>query len=202
VLVIAPFALAFAVASRELADRIGDGRRALVIASATLVALFLLTGAPAKRYASEHINLLSYAVGKKSHDDYARFFDVPGLTFSYYISEQMGLWVKDRTSASDTIAVRGFEPVVYIVADRRAPTRFFWTSALLAKGWAYNARTWIEEDRAALLRAPPKYVFALGTTHEGLDSAEYFEALGYVERARFGNHIALERSDTPTEPDQ
>jgi hypothetical protein len=192
VLLVAPFGLAFAVTAREISALTGP-RRGCLIAASALVASFLLTGSSATRYASEQINVAKYVTGAKSPGDYAGFFDADNLLFSYRISKQMGDWARAHTEPSDTIVVRGFEPVVYVVADRRAPTRFFWTSALFKQGWAYKATAWEEEDHAALLRNPPKVVFALGITHDWIESAEYFERMGYVERTRFGNHIALER---------
>jgi hypothetical protein len=191
VLMIAPFAISFALAAREASRAIGATRGPL--ASAVVLAAFFALTPSASRYWAEQRNFFAHRFGKMNDDDYAKTFDVPHLTYSYWWSVKMGEWAREHSSPDDTIAVRGFEPVVYIVAERHAPTRFFWTTPLIVPGWAYRAEDWKREDGAAIEAARPKIVFALGTSHEGIEAVEYFRDLGYVERERFGNHVALER---------
>lgn len=177
-------------------EKRGSRRAALAVvglASVYVWLLFATTGRSFDRWSNEVSMAASYSSGGVSRDLYMRSFTFgPPMPFSYEHTEIIGQWVRDHSEPTDTIAVRGFEPQIYAVAQRRYPGRFFWTTFLVRPEWAYNMDAWIEEDRQIFLHTPPRYVLALSWVHSGVDSAEYFEPLGYVRRQELFAYVIME----------
>ncbi len=106
-------------------------------------------------------------------------FQEPIIGFWYANSYRVGRWLKEHTSPEDTITVRGFQPEIYAIAERRHAGRFFWTTFLTNPARAYRREEWLAEDRRDLESHPPKYVVTLTDIHQGPDSSEWFLTVGY-----------------------
>jgi hypothetical protein len=148
-----------------------------------------------RRYSSDTRSTLAYVRGAIPRAEYARGFRYPPTDYYYDDGEKIALYMRDHTTTDDYVAVRGFEPQIYCVAERRYPGRFFWTlffTSPVREDSAVRAR-WQEEDRLALEKNPPKFIVALAWVHEGPDSVEWFTPHGYVVREIDGPFALLER---------
>ena len=166
-----------------------------------LVAMLLLAGfattGPARDYARTASLTGQYLLGRIDRAAFLAPFALDHNT-PYAQQEVVGRWIARHSSPTDEVAVRGFEQVVYAVARRRSPTRFFWTRWLTEPRRAYRREEWLAEDRNALERRPPRYVVVNLRAREGPASRAHFEALGYVERFRHERLTVLERRPTGT----
>lgn len=115
-----------------------------------------------------------------------------GHRFSYPEREAAGLWLRAHSGVDDTVLVRGMAAEVYLISGRRSPGRFFWSLFLTEPTRAYHREAWLAEDRRALDEHPPRWVVSYRTASDPLESASTYEALGYVERASFGQLVVLE----------
>jgi hypothetical protein len=138
-------------------------------------------------------NAFRYLTGSIDRATFAATFSVPPLGFYYGNSEAAGLWIREHSNPDDIVAVRGFDPEIYAIADRHYSGRFFWTTFLVSPVRAYRRAEWLAEDRNAFAKNPPRYVVTLTNIHDGLDSAEFYYPLGYEQRAAFNEFTILER---------
>ena len=166
------------------------------LAAVLLLAGFATTGS-ARNYAHTASLTVQYLLGRIEREQFLAPFVLDHNT-PYAQQEVVGRWIAGHSSPTDQVAVRGFEQVVYAVARRRAPTRFFWTRWLTEPRRAYRREEWLAEDRDALQRHPPRYVVVNLRAREGPASRSHFEALGYVERFRHERLTVLERRPAGT----
>ncbi len=166
-------------------------RAAPVLGAVVLAGTYAVTW-PARVWAHLAVRSAEYAAGKLPRSDFLREFDLPGF-YDYARDERIGIWIGAHSGPEDLVAVRGFEPAIYAVARRRAPTRFFWTEWLNDSRRAYRRSEWLAEDRTALIARPPRYVVAFDSTSGGPNAPGYFQPLGYEERFRDGSMSVLER---------
>ena len=117
--------------------------------------------------------------GTESREEFARQFATPSVGYSFGTSEHVGNWLREHTTAADYVAVRGFQPEIYAVSQRRYPGRFFWTTFIVSPARAYRRAEWLAEDGAVLDAHPPKYVVALTGIADGPDSVGFFQRRGY-----------------------
>jgi hypothetical protein len=88
-------------------------------------------------------------------------FDATGTVLWEHQADDLGLWLKERTSSEDAIWNLGFQPGIYFAAERQSPTRFYFDHAFgLDESYEQEA---IDE----LTASPPIYI---------ADSAVYEEA--------------------------
>jgi len=134
-----------------------------------------------------------YLSGKYDLATFQARFQVAPIGFFYADSYALGKWLESHTAPTDTVTVRGFQPEVYAVANRHHHGRFFWTTFLVNPARAYKREEWLAEDARDLREHPPRYLVALTDVHEGLDSPEYYETLGYRRVTTFPGFTVLER---------
>jgi hypothetical protein len=139
--------------------------------------------------------VLQYLRNEITREEFSRYFALPGIGFWWEDSEKVGLWIKEHSNPEDTIAVRGFEPEIYAVAERRYPGRFFWTTFLVSptRGTPEMSARWLAEDRATIERERPRYVVALTGIGNGPDSVSFFEPMGYRVLEVVRNFTLMER---------
>ena len=144
-------------------------------------------------------HVAAYLNGKIDRNQYADYFQFPEVGFWYGDSERAGRWVREHSSPNDFIAVRGFEPQVYAVAQRRYPARFFWTIYLTSPQRADPKRRarFRAEDHAVFVARPPRFVVALAGAGNDVDNPGYFYPLGYAPRAQMGPFVILEHTGRP-----
>jgi hypothetical protein len=165
------------------------------VTGAVLFVAFLFCGEPARRWLGDGKAALAYATGRLDDASLYRRFDLkPPMPFSAQDTREIALWVKAHSNPGDTIAVRGFEPQIYLTAERSFPGRFFWTTFLVTPAWSYRLDDWVEEDRQVFVKTPPRFVLALSFAHTGVDSAEYFLPLGYERRETIHAYVVLEHT--------
>jgi hypothetical protein len=125
----------------------------------------------------------------------ARRYAVDGQFYDRDESGRVADWLVAHTRPDDLVLVRGFVPEIYTLAKRHAEARFFWTFPLTDCPRRYKVDEWVALDREQIARSTPPYVVAIGTVHDGIDSAEYFLKLGYVHEATIGRLVVLRRAD-------
>jgi hypothetical protein len=143
---------------------------------------------------------VAYLRGKIDLRTFQQRFQVAPIGFWYADSYEVGKWLEQHTSPEESVTVRGFQPEIYAVANRRHRGRFFWTTFLTNPARAYNRELWLAEDAADLKSKPPRYLVALGAIHEGPDSAELYEALGYRRVTTLRGYVIMEPATAKVTP--
>lgn len=194
------FAVIVANAARTMQEAWDKRQRAFAFAPSFVVALFALyagaqytAGGPRMWWTStEHA--WKFSAGKETREAFTWHFAEPPIGFFFWTSERVGNWLRDHTTSDELVTVRGFQPEIYAVAQRRHGGRFFWTTFLVNPARAYKRAEWLKEDLDALKAHPPKYVVALTHIKEGPDSVGYFEPLGYRTVEVMWEFTIMERS--------
>jgi 4-amino-4-deoxy-L-arabinose transferase-like glycosyltransferase len=198
--IIAAVAVAFAVLYREW-ELLLSARRERWVAPASFAAfvgvLFLLSADPSARWYGDVSVALRWKSGAIGREEFTRRYDVPEF-YAYHDAELAGLWLRAHAPPDDTVVVRGFEPEIYEISGLHYTGRFCWSSFLTESWRAYRLAEWRDEDLAALRARPPHYAVALDRGLGDAESPAFFQRLGYVERARFGVYVVLERGSSGT----
>jgi hypothetical protein len=164
------------------------------ILALTLLAAFSLTGPCANQWLEEATATMDLLTGKIDREEFSRSFTIEPLGYRFHDVEQVGLWLRDHTSPSDEVAVRGFEPEIYAISGRRYGGRFFWTSFLTDPRRAYRRGEWLAQDRAQLAERMPRWVVALSWVREGPDAPGYFSSMGYLARQEMYGFTIMEKA--------
>jgi hypothetical protein len=168
-------------------------RSAMTVAVAALVGLFPLSGEPARVWWAGLEAFAQWATGSSTRVEVNARLAAPAMFYDPVESARVADWLREHTTPSERVLVRGHLPEIYILAHRRAPGRFFWTMPFTDRTRAYRVDEWQGEDRAAIVRDPPTYVVCIGHLHEGPESAEYFYGLGYVPEVSIGGLVIVRR---------
>lgn len=168
---------------------------------AVCAALYATTGDRFTNYKVVNRAAFGWVTGKISRDEFTSHFDESFASGAVSVNEACGRWLRDHTSASDFIAVRGFQPQVYATARRRYPGRLFWTVFVLGPGGAARRAQWLEEDRRLLAANPPKYAATFDFVHDNTEGTEWWVARGYTVRTKIGDFTIVEHTpETATQP--
>jgi hypothetical protein len=98
-----------------------------------------------------------YAVGALSRQRWlARF--TSGADYSFVADTQVADYVRTHTKSSDPVLVWGFEPAVYLLSDRRPPTRFFFNVPVAVP---FSPEAWKTEFLSDLDRTPPELLLVV-----------------------------------------
>ncbi|HVW25194.1 MAG TPA: hypothetical protein VHC69_07460 [Polyangiaceae bacterium] len=185
-----------AVTLYQDAQRISATRNGLLAPAAYLAAvagLCAISGAPAvQSWLKTSQNTVGLLTGSVSRGEFMRAFDIPNF-YACYEADLTGRWLADHASKDDTLVVRGFEPEIYAKSGLHFTGRFFWTSFLTMPTRSYRRAELLDEDLQAIVKHPPRFAVALSAASDGLDSAAWFERLGYVRRVETGTFTVLER---------
>jgi hypothetical protein len=175
--------------------RYGVNRIPAIACACVIVALYFDYASSSPRYRREIVATFQYLTGSIDQDAFDRQFELfKRPRYSWRQNRQIGRWLAEHSKPDDLVAVRGFEPAIYAISGRRAPTRFFWTSWLTVHTRAYNRDKWLLEERQALKRRPPRYFVVVREMKYGTASAIYAARLGYVkERFRTPRFSVMER---------
>jgi hypothetical protein len=175
----------------DVAERMSPGVARL--AGLGLIAAYSLCGEPSRWWWAARADLLAVLSGVPRERVVARLV-IPALFYDRGESGRVAEWLSEHTAESDLVLVRGFLPEIYALARRRAAARFFWTIPLTDRSRSFRVDEWRAHDRNELERSSPSYVVALGTVHDGIDSAEYFYGVGYVPEVAIGRLVILRRA--------
>jgi 4-amino-4-deoxy-L-arabinose transferase-like glycosyltransferase len=181
------------ISSRRWTRLFAPATRGIAASVALLFFLYMSADDPLTQYARVNAGAISWLVGRTSREDYLGLFNEHGIGGPAKDNEAAAIWVRTHSQPDDNISVRGFQPQIYAVAQRRYAGRFFWTTFLVNPARAYKRAEWLAEDRAVLAKNPPRYVV---TVWPGLDNdnPDWWYPFGYSERARFGDLVVLERT--------
>jgi hypothetical protein len=195
---VAPAALSAAVladvARRYAARRNLQPYAHYTLAAGTLLGMFALRPAVLRRWfhdAKVGVGMVNGSVSAQERDahhnsHFARFASLPDL-------QALTAYVNEHAEPSDTIAVRAFEPAIYLATGRRFPGRFFWTNFLSSPEWSYRIDDWLQEDHQVFVTTPPRFVIVPRAVHQGPNSAETFAPLGYAPAQDIGDWQVLEK---------
>jgi hypothetical protein len=75
-------------------------------------------------------------------------------TFSYLADVQVADYLRERTSAGDTIYVFGYDPLIYLLSERESASRFIYSLPLMSH-WA--PERWTNEFLGEIDRNRPRY---------------------------------------------
>jgi hypothetical protein len=116
--------------------------------------------------------------------------------------EEVARWIRERTSATDTIYVVGAEPVIYLLAERYAPTKYFFyleLSPLWERVLGHTAATLDEIERAR-----PRYIvlgrIRGGPDEYGIDSLLRFIDEHYEREATVAGHTLFRPKSSRGKP--
>jgi hypothetical protein len=181
------------VASRGRARRAVRATAVLAMASLLLFAGSGFVGAAAQTtYPARLGGAIAYLQGKLDREAFDATFDRPEIGFFSAENEQITREVRTRSTEDETILVRGFEPEIYLSADRRSSSRFIVTPPLVWNNCAYRRPEWLLADRADFVRDRPKLIVAIFAT-PGPDAPGYFVDLGYQKVFSTPHYVLLER---------
>lgn len=169
-------------ASDAMAKRMpGPDPAALGLAGFALTFLlgYACSGEAISHWLGEHRALFAHRRGELSREAFSATFAAPPISFNYAESEEVGIWLRANTTPDQFVAVRGFEPEIYAVAERRYPGRFFSTQLLLGGHRPDREGQWIAEDTRALAANPPRYVVTIRSATGTLDGTDWFVPMGY-----------------------
>lgn len=192
--IVAPLVVGIAIVHGDLRawmiEKGRNARYATAVAVGLLTYAFYLNGPTYDRWIRPVWAAIPYATGRMPREDYLEAFPTP--YFSIRRTEQTAAWLRRYSLPGDRLSVRGFEPQIYAAAGLEGHGRFFWTTFLRTPEWAYDMEAWQREDLAVFQKNPPRWVVAMGWVHEGLDSPEYFEKLGYHRMVEINDHVIME----------
>ena len=160
--------------------------------TAALLMLYAMSSSAKELWWTRYRAAVALVFGRIQKSDYARGFDVPAADFEYASSLAVGEWLRANSSPADNVAVRGFEPQVYVISGRRYEGRFFWTNFITDPRRSYARGDWLEEERAMLREKPPKFAVTIVDFGEVVGS-DWYEPSGFKEVARYGKYHVLTR---------
>ena len=102
--------------------------------------------------------LLGYGWRWSAPDERSYLSRFGGEQDNYQVNVEVARYVAARSSPDDTLFIWGFEPVVYVLSDRRPATRFIYNYPLVGD-W-YPAR-WRQEAVDQLRRSPPAFILVV-----------------------------------------
>lgn len=91
-----------------------------------------------------------------SNDFYNDAIFIPSGGFSLSSSKKVAEYIHKNTSPEDNIIIWGFQPLIYFLSQRKAPTRFFFNTPLIAP-FSSNRDTWRKEFLSDIKHSLPKY---------------------------------------------
>ena len=195
-----PITLLAASFARAVLGRRGSTWK-LAVATATALAFYSGTGWPCAHWLASTRTAALWSAGRIDHDTYVasfvgfqRFY---GHTFRYSDRERVGEWLRAHSAPEDELIVRGMAAEIYLLADRRAPSRFFWSLFLTEPTRTYHRDEWLREDADALAHTPPRWVVTYSRSSSPVESIEGFEGLGYRPRLTAGELVVLELTQSP-----
>ncbi|HEY2368247.1 MAG TPA: hypothetical protein VGH87_17735, partial [Polyangiaceae bacterium] len=101
-------------------------------------------------------------------------------------------WLRAHSRPTDSVAVRGFEPAIYVISDRSYAGRFFWTNFITDRRMSPLHDEWLAEIDHETRTRPPRFVVTIRERGEVVGTDWHVERAPYVERARFGEFRILE----------
>lgn len=154
--------------------------------------LLLLTPAVTDRAAREWSGFARFYTQPESRSAY---YDRFGLyargAFSYRASQEVSAYVRARTQPGDTVFVWGYDPLIYIQAERESPSRFLSFLPLMS---TWTPASWVDEFVGDLEASRPPYILVqrgenarwiTGQTIDAIDFIPFIPRLDAYLRERY-----------------
>lgn len=110
-------------------------------------------------HGAEYRDAARLAAGRISRERWLARFGPPGKgDYSFLAARWAAEYVRAHTRPGDPVLVWGFEPAVYLLAERRAPTRFFFNVPVAAP---FVPERWRAEFLSDVKEHPPVLVLVL-----------------------------------------
>lgn len=121
------------------------------------------------------------------------------IDWSWRSREQAAAWVREHSEPNDVVLVRGFDPAIYAMANRRYGGRWYCTHHITSPKVFYKRAEWTAQDRADIDRLKPRIVVARVPPDFGPDinDERWFHQLGYRSVERMPPFVLMERIDAP-----
>ena len=118
------------------------------------------------------------------------------IDWSWRSREQAAAWVRVHSEPNDVVLVRGFDPAIYAMANRRYGGRWYCTHHITSPKVFYKRAEWTAQDRADIDRLKPRFVVARVPPDFGPDinDERWFHQLGYRSVERMPPFVLMERN--------
>jgi 4-amino-4-deoxy-L-arabinose transferase-like glycosyltransferase len=182
---IAPFLILALIALYPIIER---KEKTQLIKSRILLygAIFLtISGFMIIKYIPDMISVISVVLGKTTIEENYYDFGEYGIgDFSIQANMEVASFLKNNTIPNEKIYIWGFEPVIYLLADRRCVSRFIYNVPLY---WEWSLPEYKEEFLDAVREENPKYFIVVRkdilyrVTGNFNDSQEAFEKFSVLK---------------------
>lgn len=177
-------ALSAAVGTEVLAARLRLPR----FLAATLLPMLALGWSVAAHW-SDYAGAVQYASGTLTRKSWIQRFGRPRRgDYAFFATERAAAYVRKHTHPDEPVLVWGFEPAIYLLADRRPTTRFFFNVPVTVR---FAPEAWRQEFLAAFDAHPPQMLVVLrndpipwATAREDDSSEQLAEWTELAERIR------------------
>gem|GEM_PF-1288330 len=158
------------------------GGRSRVTAALTLATLgavlLLLTPAITDRSVREWQDALRYVREPEWRRSYYDRFGLYGRgTFSYRASDEVSTFIRRNSSEGDTIFVWGYDPLVYIMAERESASRFVSFLPLMT---TWTPQAWLDQFVTDLERERPAFILLQRGENARWITGHYIDAVPYA----------------------
>jgi hypothetical protein len=200
-LLVAGEALGIVLVVGDLERMFAASRRRLAFLVGTPALLYVLSVPSFREWGETAFTTVRYVFGGQSRDWFTDKFRSPGIHYYFKDREQIGLWVREHSNPDDRILVRGFEPTLYVSAQRSYGGRFATTHHLNSWKVQYRRAEWRAEDRRDIERIKPRYIIANRPRPdfpgwpdpEEIDDATFFAQFGYRQVHAMYQFVVMER---------
>lgn len=128
----------------------GVTAKALLVGGLLLASGFVTDGAYGQWHGYLHRN--DTPISRVRYDN--QFGGFGEGAFSYLADVQVSAYLRERTQPDDTIYVFGYDPLIYLLSERRAASRFIYSLPLMS---AWAPRSWPEQFVAEIDHQRPVY---------------------------------------------
>jgi hypothetical protein len=146
-------ALAAALGSIQLLKRCGVTGHHMILFATAVPLVWSLTG----RWSAYRDGAL-WVAGALPTSRWLQRFTSQDRDYSFLADTQVATYVRAHTAPSQRILIWGFEPSVYLLANRRPPTRFFFNVPVAVP---FSPQSWKNEFLADLNRNLPELFLVL-----------------------------------------
>lgn len=140
--------------------------------------LLVLTPSVTDRAAREWVGFVQFYSRPESRTAY---YDRFGLyargAFSYRASQEVSEYVRVRTEPGDTVFVWGYDPLVYIQAERESPSRFLSFLPLMS---TWTPPSWVEEFVGDLEARRPAYILVQRGENARWITGQSIDAIDFI----------------------
>jgi hypothetical protein len=144
---------------------------ALATAMLLVIGLLLATPEVTTRAGNQWKSYVRWFTRPQERDLFLGYF--PG----YLTTRDTAVYLRERTSPGDTLYIWGYDPLIYLLADRPSASRFIYSFPMMSS-WAPHS--WTEEFLADIKARPPIYFVAQRNQGAPWITGHNIEPLDYI----------------------